>query len=198
MQEQNESETPSLVARLGLWNIIGVAAFGVMMLTVAITWLWPYHSLPTATGREMNSDFPWEKESIAVENVQGYWKSSAGDARMMLRATCYPVAEIELGETEGSGMLYIVFTDSSGRQAGDTINLYYNKGKFNTRKEVNIEAEGNKARVFVETGYDDESYFRLHQIDESSALWRINLRYRPEGAYDVKSVGDVTIPAELK
>ncbi len=198
MQEQNESKSPSLVARIGIRNLIWLGIFGALLLAVATTWLWSYRTLPTATWRELNDTLPWTSEGLRVESVKGQWKSAAGNERMMLRTAYYPEAEIELGESEGSGMLYIIFTDSNGRQAGDTISLYYNKGVFNTRKELNIDAEGNKARVFVEAGYDDESYFTLHQIDESSPLWRVNLRLRPEGAHNMRHMGCVTIPVELR
>ncbi len=198
MQEQNESKAPSLVARIGLKNIIWLGIFAALTLAAATTWLWPHRTLPTATWREDNSTLPWKSESLTIESVTGYWKSAAGNERMMLRTAYYPVAEIELGESQGSGMLYITFTDSNDRQTGDTINLYYDKGNFRPRQEVNISAEGNKARVFIEAGYDKDSEFALLQFDESMPLWRINLSCRPEGAHDVQPVGSVTIPARLQ
>ncbi len=195
MQEQQATQAPSFLARVGLRNAIWLGIFATAMLAAAITWLWPYRTLPTATGREANSTLPWKTDSIRVEKVTGHWNSATGNERMMLRSAYYPVAEIELGESEGSGMLYIIFTDNRGRQAGDTITLYYNKGTFVPRTESNISIEGNKARVYVETGYDGDSDFELHRIDESDPLWRINLRYRPEGTSDVLPMGYVTIPA---
>ncbi len=196
MQEQKASKGVSRVKRIGIRNIIWLSLFGVLMLAVAITWLWPYRTLPTASWRDANSTLPWENESLKVEDVKGHWANATGNERMMLRAAYYPVAEIELGDSQGSGMLYITFSDSRGRQAGDTINLTYENGSFHPRHEVNISAEGKKARVFVETGYEQDSEFELHLFDASSPLWRINLQYRPEGAYDVQPMGFVTIPAK--
>ncbi len=197
MQEQNESKVPSFAARLGARNIICLSVFGILMLAAALAWLLPHAALRTATWREADNTLPWKSGSLVVKSLKGHWESSAGNERMMLRTAFYPVADIELGEAEGSGMLYINFTDSNGRQAGDTISLYYNKGAFNPRDEQNIKAEGNKARVHIETGYDREDEFRLHQLDESSDLWRISLHFRPEGAYDMQPMGYITIPAEL-
>ncbi len=197
MQEQKASNASSLVARIGVWNLIWLGILGVLLLAAAITWLWPYRALPTASWRDMNSNLPWKNDSICVEGVSGYWKSAKGNERMVLRAACYPVAEIELGESEGSGMLYISFTDENDHQAGDTISLYYNKGEFRPRKEVNIEASGNKACVFVEAGYDKETEYKLHMHDESQQLWRINLYYRPDGTTKMNYMGSETIPATL-
>ncbi len=198
MQEQNESKAPSLVARLGTKNLIWLGVFVVMMLAVATTWLWPHRTLPTSSWRDANSTLPWQNDGLKVKELTGYWKSSAGNERMMLRTAYYPVAEIELGECDGSGMLYISFTDSNDRQTGDAINLYYEKGNFRPRQEVNIMTEGNKARVFIEAGYDKRCDFELHQFDESTPLWRVQLACRPEGARDVQPLGSVTIPAELQ
>ncbi len=198
MQEQKASKATSIIARIGLKNIVGISIFTALMLAVAVTWLAPYNSLPTATWRVANDTLPWRNDSLRVENVTGHWESAAGNARMMLRTAYYPVADIELGESEGSGMLYVRFTDEKGHQAGDTINLYYNKGSFHPRQEVNITAEGTRARVFVEAGYDKESDFKLHQLDESIPLWRIEILYRPDGDADMKPMGSVTISAELE
>ncbi len=198
MQEQKASKAASFLGRFGMKNVIGLGILSILLLGAALTWLCPYASLPTASGRELNSTLPWENESLRVESVRGYWANSAGNERMMLRTACYPVAEIQLGESPGSGMLYVSFSDSNGHQAGDTINLYYSKGQFRSRKELNIEAEGDKARVFVEAGYDKLNEFELHQYDESSPLWRVNLYYRPEGSSEMTFMGSETIPATFE
>ncbi len=198
MQEQKASKATSVVARMGMGNIIWSGLLVILLLTAAGIWLRPYGDLATATWREADSTLPWEAEGLRVEKVRGYWESSEGNTRMALRAACYPVAEIELGEAQGSGMLYITFTDENTHQAGDTINLYYDKGQFRPRHELNIVAEGNKARVFVEAGYDRASEFELHQHDESSPLWRVNIFYRPEGSVDMRPVGSETIPARFE
>ncbi len=198
MHEQNASDAPSPTPRRNVGNIIWLSLFAALMLAAALIWLWPHTSLPTATWREANVDLPWKHESVRVNAVEGHWESAAGNERMSLRTACYPVAHVELGEASGSGMLYIMFMDSKGKQAGDTINLYYEKGNFRPRKELNISAEGNKARVFIETGYDNPREFELHRVDESSELWRIRLFCRPEGTTDMQFLGFVTIPAKLQ
>ncbi len=198
MQEQNASKATSFLKRFGVGNLVGTLIFGALMLAAALIWLLPYSTLPTASWREVNDNLPWEKDGLCLEEVRGCWLSSSGHERMALRAACYPVAELELGEAEGSGMLYVRFIDSNGRQAGDTIALSYSKGQFLPRQEVNIQAEGKKARVFVETGYDEEGAFRLHQLDESIPLWRVSVFCRPEGTQDMQPMGYVTIPARLQ
>ncbi len=198
MQEQKASKARNLVARIGLWNIIWMGLFSILILAVALIWLCPYSSLPTATGRNAHSTLPWEGGKLRVENVEGYWASSDGNERMMLRTAYYPVAEVTLGESQGSGMLYLHFEDERGRRAGDTITLTYENGQFNSRREMNITAEGSKARVFVETGFVQKSAFELHCCDAGSPLWRIHLSHRPTGDYHVEDLGSVTIPAKLR
>ncbi len=195
MQEQKASKAPARKARLGLRNIIWLTIFGSLMLTAAIVWLRPHCGLATSCGREASCTLPWENEGICVNEVKGHWMSSEGNERMMLRTAYYPVAEITLGDAQGSGMLYIHFEDERGRRAGDSINLTYADGKFTPREDMDIRTEGNKARVLIEAGYTQASEFELHCCDASSPLWRIHLRYRPEGADTVTTLGSVTIPA---
>ncbi len=197
MHEQNASEAPTRTSRRSLGNIIWLSLFAALMLAAALVWLWPHSSLPTATGREVHSGLPWKHDSVQVKTVKGHWASAAGDERLSLRTAYYPVAEVELGDSSGSGMLYIMFMDDKRQQAGDTISLYYEKGSFRHRKELNIHAEGSKAHVFIETGYGKKTDFELHQVDESAPLWRIRLLYRPDGAADMQPLGFVTIPAKL-
>ncbi len=196
MQEQNASKGASLVARIGMKNIIWLGIFSILMLAAAFTWLWPYRNLPTATWREANSTLPWVNEGIVVKDVKGHWESSAGNERLALRTAWYPVAEMELAESQGSGMIYVRFTDNNGVQVGDTVNLYYDKGNFQPRQETNIQAEGSKARVFVEAGFAKDNDFELHVLDESCPLWRVNLYFRPDGANDIRFLGSETIPAK--
>ncbi len=197
MQEQEASKAPSRVARLGLWNIFWMVVCAALLLVAALAWLWPYHTLHTSTWREANSTLPWVGPGLTVKEVKGHWESSQGNERMMLRAVYYPVAEIELGQFQGSGMLYVSFTDGGGHQVGDTISLSYADGAFRPRTDVNIHTEGGKARVFIETGYENRSDFDLHMLDEYSPLWRVLIHHRPEGQYDVFPVGYVTIPAAV-
>ncbi len=198
MQDQKASKTAVLLAQFGTRNVISLIIFCLLLLAVALIWLWPSRSLPTSTWRDANSTLPWRNESVCVEKVKGAWVNSAGDERMALRTACYPVADIELGEAGGSGMLYITFIDERGHQAGDTLSLHYDKGQFLPRREPNMEAEGNKARVFIETGYETLKDFELHQYDEHSPLWRVRLHYRPEGAAEMSPLGFETIPASFE
>ncbi len=198
MQEQKASKAPNIVARLGLRNIIWLAVFGSLMLTAAIVWLRPHCGLTTSCGREAHNTLPWENEGIRVNEVKGHWMSSEGNERMMLRTAFYPVAEVTLSEAQGRGMLYIYFEDERGRRAGDPIYLTYANGEFTPREDMDVKAEGNKARVFIEAGYTQASEFELHCCDASSPLWRIHLRYRPEGKEAVTSLGSVTIPARCR
>ncbi len=197
MHEQKASKAARFVARIGIWNLVWMGLFGVLLLVAALIWLLPYNSLPTATWRNSNSTLPWEQDGLRVEKLCGHWESAAGNERMMLRVACYPAAELELGEAEGSGMLYLFFTDDKGHQAGDTITVWYDKGQFRPRKEVNIEAAGNRLRVFVEAGFEKMNDYELHLHDESRPLWRVWVHHRPEGTAEMKLLGYETIPATL-
>ncbi len=170
----------------------------VLLLAAGFVWLWHYRNLPTSTWREVNDTLPWKGASLTVEELQGQWRSSAGHARMELRAAYYPVAKLRLGECQGSGMLYLRFTDSSGRQAGDIISLQYRDGAFVPRTASNINAAGKEAEVHVETGFEDKDAFILHQLNEHTALWRIAVAYMPEGNTSTALLGFVTIPAEVE
>ncbi len=204
MQAQKASKTAQWVARIGRRNLIWGLIFAALMLTAALVWLLPYRHLPTASWRNADIDLPWETDSIIVEELRCHWQSSAGNERMELRASHYPVANIRLGEeSRGSGMLYVRFTDSDGRPAGDTLYLYYENGNFKQREEVNIRAGGKEARVYVEEGFAVRARgkrrlndFNLHCADEHSPLWRVTLSYRPEGAAKPLPLGFATIPAE--
>ncbi len=195
MQEQKASKATSLLARFGIWNVIWLGICGAMVLVAAFAWLWPYRTLSTASWREANSTLPWTAPGIVVQDFSGMWKSSAGNERMMLRATYYPAANIELGSTQGDGLLYIRFTNGNGHQLGDTISLPYKNGAFQPRHEVNIRAEGSKAHVYVEAGFESKQDFELHTLDESAPLWRAHLYFRPDGDTSLHALGSVTIPA---
>ncbi len=196
MQEQNASKALSPIRRFGVKNSLWSSTAAALLLGAALVWLVPHCSLPTASWRDARSTLPWDAPTLRVEEVKGVWKSSKGHARMELRAAYYPVAEIGLGEAQGAGMLYVRFTDPAGHQVGDTINLHYKDGAFLPREDVNIHAAGAKATAFIEAGYDKETDFHLHEVDENSPLWRVKLFNRGEGEAEMHELGSVTIPAE--
>ncbi len=196
MQEQKASARASLITRFGVKNTIWTALCATLLLVAAILWLVPYASLPTASWRDFHHGLPWKSPTLRVNKVDACWKSSAGHKRMELRAAYYPTVAIELGVSQGSGLLNVRFTTGTGVQLGDTINLHYKDGAFMQREEVNIRTEGNKAELFVEAGYERTTDFHLHVLDEASPLWRVNLFNRAEGESEMQLLGSVTIPAK--
>ncbi len=196
MQAPKASKTKKFIARIGLRNIIWGGIFAGLLLSACAVWLWPYRKLPTATWREANNTLPWQNAGLVVDDLRAFWRSSKGHERMELRAAYYPVAKLQLGECEGSGMLYVRFTDSSGRQAGDILSLRYRDGAFVPQVSTNINAAGKEAELHVETGFSDRDYFTLHRLKQHEPLWRVTVACMPDGTPAPALLGFVTIPAE--
>ncbi len=186
----------NIVTRLGKANVIWGAVFFALMLVAALIWLCPYSSLTTSTWRQTNDGLPWEMDGVTVKHVNGHWQSAGDNERMRLRAAYYPVAEIELGSGDGSGVLYARFHNSHGHPVGDSLPLPYKNGAFVPRDEINIKASGSKATVFIEQGYETAVDFRQHVLDEKTPLWSVHFRCRPEGEPEPVRLGEADIPAE--
>lgn len=147
----------------------------------------------------MSSELPWTGDGLTVTQLRGWWKSAKGDDRMTLRSNLYPIAQVKLGECDGSGLLVMTFHDDIGRQIGDPIHLPYNKGQFAPQSSAWLRAEGDSATARIEVGFDNEDGLLLQQLQTDTPLWRVRLRYRAEGERGLRHLGTVAVePVEQK
>lgn len=176
MQDQRQQKTsrpPKQSNRL--WGL-----FAFLLLISAATYFWTVvKQAPHAEWRNVFRPLPWKSEHIVISEAEASWKSSAGDARMELRARYYPSARIKLASTEGKGTLSIRFLDSTGAQIGDRVNVPYDNNQFTAKETPSLQVNGNEITVRLEDGYQAEDLYRLHQVDDKEPLWRIEVDYSP-------------------
>lgn len=189
MQAPEEQEKPAKKPRIKVSNLIFGGIFGFMLLGLAGFGVYTYKNVPASKGRFISARTPWVGTGVVVDSASAGWQSSAGNARMELRAAYYPVLQLELGGGDGSGHLLVRFADASGAQKGETVALPYEKGQFSASRDVNVQSEGNKAAVHVELGFGTKDDYLVHKFTESSPLWRVVVTNRPSGSYEEQYIG---------
>ena len=176
MQDQEQAKQKKTGWKDKIW--LGVAAF--ILAAAGISFWATIGKLPYAEWRNAFKPLSWKAAGVCIDEAEAYWKSSAGDARMELRAYCYPVCRLELDEAEGSGMVTVRFQNGQGVQMGDRINIHYKDGKFLPRENNSMKVTETEATVRLEDGFLSQDEYTLHQFDQDAPLWRVYVECRPQ------------------
>lgn len=147
--------------------------------------------------RDLSDKLPWVMDELTVEEVETHWKSSEGIEMLSQRIHLYPEARIVLGQASGKGRIDVIFLNPEGTQVGDTHYLRYENGQFEKKKDRTSQADGNTARVWLETGYQSGDHFALHRVNTEENLWRVVLVHRTESNPKGIRIGQQSIKAEI-
>lgn len=189
MQAPDEQKSTKLKPRNKYSNLIWGTLFGVLLLGILGFGAYQYKDIPTSDWRKSSNPLPWGAPGVIVEKAEAYWQSSAGNARMELRAAFYPVIHLQLGDCSGSGQLLVRFADASGVQKGETITIGYHQGAFLPARYSNVKTQGKTAEAYIETGFVSPDEYQIHKLTESAPLWRAVVTHRAAGSYEEQYVG---------
>lgn len=193
MQEQNAETKAGLLKKIGIMNLIWLTMFAGIVLVVLAAVAYTYRNIPTAHWRESGDKLPLKAVDLSVDDFKARWNNSKGNERLELRTKYYPSVNITLGEGSGSGMLLVKFVDKRNEQHGAVTAIPYKDGQFVPQNDFNLKAEGKKAELLLEHGFNDTNEYRLHQLTEEEPLWRAQLFQRPLGAQQTFYLGYTTI-----
>lgn len=205
MQEEKEEKRGikqkvwGAIKRLGIWNILCSGLFLMVMVAVAGAFLYPHRHTQTNEWGERATGIPWRGEGITVVEIERGWRSSATNKWMKDRdITDYPYIQLNLGDCNGSGTLFIQFMAPAGHMIGKPIALPYRNGAFVTANDPFCRAEGKTATVNGYPGYNDPNKFILHCINEDEPHWQVHVSHSPQlstsGARTLAPLGFATIP----
>ena len=184
-----ESEKPKKSG----WKTHIWAGIALLILATGIISFWcTIQKLPHADWRTEFKPLSWKAAGVCIDHAEAHWKASAGDARMELRAYCFPVCRLELDEAEGSGVIAVRFTNAQGVQMGDRISLRYENGKFQPRESNSMKVTETEATVRLEDGFLSSDEYTLHQFSQDSPLWRVYVECRPDGG-ELQPLGYLSI-----
>ncbi len=176
MQDQEQAKQKKSGWKDKIW---GAAAVGILA-TAGISFWFSINSLPHAEWRNAYKPLSWETAGVCIDEAEAYWKASAGDSRMELRAYCYPVCRLKLDGAEGEGQVTVRFMNGEGVQMGDRINIPYKDGKFLPRQNNSMQVTEEEATVRLEDGFLSEDEYTLHQFVQDTPLWRVEVECRPQ------------------
>jgi hypothetical protein len=188
MQDQEAENKKATGWKDRIW---GGAALLILVAGV-ILFCYSFNKIPHAEWRNEYKPLSWKAAGVCIEEAEAYWKSSAGDSRMELRAFCFPVCRIVLNEAEGSGSVTIRFLNGQGVQMGDRVYIQYKDGKFIPRENNSMKITENEATVRLEDGFLSRDEYTLHQFDEHAPLWRVQVDCRPDNS-DFYRLGHLSI-----
>ena len=197
MQQQNnkaeQKKTAGWIKRFTVWGVLGCS----LILAAVVGILWFYIEKPMHVNRDLSDTRPWSDGSLVVDEVAAAWKDAGNHPIMSKRTRLYPEVSLRLSAAPGKGRIDVIFLNPDGTQIGDTHNLRYADGQFETRRDRVSVTEGNKATVWLETGYLSLDHFALHRINMEENLWRVVLIHRPEGTNQTVRLGQVSLKAEI-
>jgi len=194
MQEQEAEKKEKKAGKTGKWNLIFFGLAGVLLLAALVAAIAPYRHLQLAEWREASRGIPCRcSNGTVLEQVEGAWHSSVGDARMELRAAYYPTATLTLDTAPGAGQFMLRFMDSKGNFRGDIHTLPYRDGKFLPARDITLSEDALRATVKHEGGFATKEEYLLHCLNEQEPLWRIHVWHHAEGAETSPHAGFNTI-----
>lgn len=193
MQAQKAKLGWRIVKKIGLKNLIWMTLFSGLVVVVLAAVFYTYRNVPMAHWREFNTGLPMKGAALVLENVEGTWKSSKGNARLELRTAYYPEVRLTLGSGSGRGVIYLKFVNSRRAEQGRPAALRYSDGVFLPANDVDVKAEGKTAVVLLERGFANAQDYRLHQLNEDEPLWRVQIYQRPADANVTYYLGETTI-----
>lgn len=153
-----------------------------------------------------HSPFPWRAAGVSIADARAAWIPAAEHPRLKDRPdyfgkiAYFPAARLELGETSGSGRLYVSFRNSVGNRVGNLVVLRYSNGSFEEKREPGIEVSGQKALISIESGLEDDAALTEQRLREDSPLWTLRVDVHPDGDSFEEQLGSTTlapVPADL-
>ena len=193
MQDQKETKKPVKKISSLIWGSISLF----ILLIGGICFWCTITKAPKAEWRNAYTRLPWEAAGVSISNAEASWKSSQGDARMELRAYCYPTCRLELNKAEGRGYISVRMFNSFCSQMGDRIRINYADGKFLPVQGNSLRVTENEAHIRLEDGFQNADLYKLHQINQSEKLWTVEVTCHPEGG-EAEELGRLSIlPHEL-
>lgn len=153
-----------------------------------------------------HSPFPWRAAGVSIADARAAWIPAAEHPRLKDRPdylgkiAYFPAARLELGETSGSGRLYVSFRNSVGNRVGNLVVLRYSNGSFEEKREPGIEVSGQKALISIESGLEDDAALTEQRLREGSPLWTLRVDVHPDGDSFEEQLGSTTlapVPADL-
>lgn len=197
MQQQNslqeQKKGMGIGKRITLWGALG----GGLILATLAGILWFYIEMPMHVNRDLSDDLPWKHQDLVIDNATAAWKDATGNPILAKRTRLYPEVSFNLVSAPGKGRIDVIFLNPDGTQVGDTHNLRYADGQFEKRQDRISETSGNKATVWLETGYTSTDFFDLHRANQEENLWRAVFYYRPDGNNKAIRLGQLSVKAEL-
>lgn len=197
MQQQNyqaeQKKAAGWIKRFTVWGVLGCSLISAALVGV----LWFYIEMPMHVNRDLSDARPWSDGELEIVEVEATWKDAGNHPILSKRTRLYPEVSLRLAAAPGKGRIDVIFLNPDGTQVGDPHNLHYTNGQFEKRQDRISVTEGNKATVWLETGYLSLDHFELHRINMEENLWRVVLIHRPEGANQTTRLGQVSIKAEI-
>ncbi|MDO4750995.1 MAG: hypothetical protein Q4A24_02705 [Akkermansia sp.] len=203
MQEEKE-EKKGIVTRMiayirkcGILNIACSGLFLLFLMSAAGVFLYLHRNTPTNKWGERETAFPWQGEGIRINSLQRGWKSANENKWMKERGiTDFPFAEINLGECNGNGTVFVQFVTPEGHTSGKPVSILYRNGNFIATDDPFCKAEGKQAFVYGYPGYTDPHQLILHCMDEDKPHWQVHISHSPEttGARKLHNLGFATVP----
>ncbi len=176
-----------------------MSALALSVLIFLIVFIFVYSgissTIETREGRMAGQSFPQEFEQFTIESVDGCWKSTEGNARLSMRACYCPCVRIKLDDVTGEGTLFGRFSNGENKSLGNIVSLHFNKDGFVASRDELVKVDGFTAYVTLDQGFTAKSYYHVHTIDESQALWRFSMSYKMNGQNTRPEIGFASISA---
>ena len=193
MQEQKAKTRWAFLSKIGIKNLVWLTMFGGLMMVVLGVVLYTYRNLPVAEWRDSNSKMPIRGIGVVIDELSAEWKNAAGNARMELRTSYYPLVSMHMQSCTGNGIFFVKFVDGRGEQMGEHVILRYRDGRFIPVNDFTIKAEGLKAEISLESGFGNKHEYQLHQLKEEENLWRVQIWQRAADSNTTYYLGYCTI-----
>ena len=177
MQDQKDTKVLAKRKKDMVWGCIAL----LILLVGAICFWSIINKAPQAEWRNAYTKLPWEAAGVRINEAEASWKSSQGDARMELRAYCYPACRLVLSEASGTGYITVRMFDSFGTQMGDRVRINYNNGRFQPTHGNSLQVTETEAQIRLEDGFKTPDLYKLHQVNEKEKYWSIQVTCHPDG-----------------
>lgn len=191
LSPENEKITHKGLSTLSL--VCAITSLMILLCIVGVGYSCYNTHIETRQGRMAGIDFPQKTEGFTIKSVDSYWKSTAKDSRLALRARYCPCVQIKLCDINSSGVLYCTFANSENKFVGNLISLYFTPSGFVDKSDSLVQAHGDTATIMLEQGFVSDADFAVHRIDESQPLWRLAIDYRMSDSNERNKLGFTSI-----
>ncbi|MFC7335695.1 hypothetical protein ACFQY0_00785 [Haloferula chungangensis] len=143
-KSEETSSAPAPASReLGKSEKIGLAAFGVVFLLLAIWWgVGLFSSVTTTRMGDDQPEFPAEGKFVTINSAETYWRKpireGANPDVARMEVEFIPVINV-LIESGNTGVLRAIFRNEQGEFVGDSISKKFSNGVFEQNSQTEIE-----------------------------------------------------------